>query len=258
MTRHIDFDEIQNFRDFGGYATASGRPLRSGRLYRSANHSRATDLDLARLRELGIAVVVDLRQPREREREPSRRWEGFAAAVIENHESEQHPDWESAARAAPELTAEWFFQDALAFYGRTPFEPRYVDLFSRYFRTLAETDGAVVVHCAAGKDRTGMICALTHHLAGVGRDDLVADYLLTNDESRLARKIEVVTPWFEKAFGRRPSDDALRVLVSVQPEYLANAFAVMEARHGSIDGYLEAVLGVDAAMRERIHERLLA
>ena len=57
MTRHIDFDGIDNFRDFGGYATACGRGVKAGQLFRSANHHRATDADLQRLRDLGVAVM---------------------------------------------------------------------------------------------------------------------------------------------------------------------------------------------------------
>jgi protein tyrosine/serine phosphatase len=256
MTRHIDFEGIDNFRDFGGYSTACGRGLKSGRLFRSANHHRASDADLARMRELGISVVVDLRQPAERLREPSRRWDGFEADVVENDIVSEHPDWTFTMRQA-DLTPQWFFEDALDYYRRLPHEPRHVDLFRRYFEALAASEGAVVVHCAAGKDRTGMICALTHHIGGVHPDDALEDYLLTNDESRMARKMSFLGPWLQQAVGRTASDEALRVAVSVHPEYLRTAFAVMVAEHGSVDGYLEGVLGMRPELRERIHDRIL-
>jgi protein tyrosine/serine phosphatase len=256
MTRHIDFEGIDNFRDFGGYATACGRGVRQGRLFRSANHHRASEQDLQRLRELGVAVVVDLRQPQERTREPSRRWDGFAAQVVENDIVSDHPDWTTSMRSA-DLTPEWFFADALEYYRRAPHEPRHVDLFKRYFRALAQSDGALLVHCAAGKDRTGLICALTHHIAGVHPDDALADYLLTNDESRMVRKISFLGPWLQELVGRTASPEALRVAVSVHPEYLKAAFDEMLAAHGSVDGYLEAVLGVDGSLRERICDRIL-
>jgi protein-tyrosine phosphatase len=67
-----------------------------------------------------------------------------------------------------------------ALYGEMPFAPSHLDLFAQYFQVLAESDRPVLIHCAAGKDRTGMLAALTHHLLGVSRDDLLADYLLTN------------------------------------------------------------------------------
>ena len=257
MTRSMAFDGIQNFRDFGGYATVCGRGLKAGLLFRSANHHRATDADLQRLRDLGVAVIVDLRQRYERDREPSRRWPGFVGEVVENDAPELNPDFETEARAAPELSPAWFHEHSRGFYARAPFEARYQDLFRRYFRALAQSQGAVLVHCAAGKDRTGMICALTHHIAGVHRDDMLTDFLLTNDEAQMARKMRFVGPWLEKTLGRRPSDEALRVAVRVEPEYLESAFLAMSAAHGSVDGYLRDVLGVDDAMRERIHARLL-
>jgi protein-tyrosine phosphatase len=257
MTRHIDFDGIQNFRDFGGYATACGGRMARGRFFRSANHHRATEADLGRLAGFGLDVIVDLRQPSEREREPSRRWSGFAAAVVENAEPETTVDFHGQVQSA-DLSATWFFDHAIDFYGRAPYEPRHVDLFRRYFNALAESDGAILVHCAAGKDRTGLICALTHHIAGVHRDDMLEDYLLTNDPARLASRIAFIREWFEARQGRRVSDEALEVAVSVDAAYLERAFAAIEAQHGSLDVYLVDVLEVDPALRERLRDRLLA
>jgi protein-tyrosine phosphatase len=68
MTRHIDFEGIENFRDFGGYDTRFGRPMKTGLLYRSANHAYATDADLARMAELNLAAIIDLRRRFERDR----------------------------------------------------------------------------------------------------------------------------------------------------------------------------------------------
>ena len=256
MTRHIDFEGIENFRDFGGYDTAHGRPLKRGLLYRSANHAYATDADLARMAELELAAIIDLRRPEERAKEPSKRWPGFGAAVIENDILSDHADWVSAMQDA-EVDADWFFNDGMTYYRRAPHEPRHIDLFSRYFHTLAEASGPIVVHCAAGKDRTGLICALTHHVAGVHADDIMADYLLTNDESRLARKMSFLGPWLRDTVGKQVDEAGLRVAVSVQPQYLETAFAVIREAHGSLDGYLSEVLGVDVALRERLHARLL-
>lgn len=256
MTK-IDFEGIENFRDFGGYATACGRGLKPGKLFRSANHAYATDADLAALRDLGVNVIVDLRRLREREREPSRRWEGFAGTVIENDLEGSYADWAEALAAAQSVTADWFYQDSLTYYRNGPFEARHVDLFRRYFQTLAEADGALVVHCAAGKDRTGMICAFTHHIAGVHRDDTLADYLATNDEARMAKKTGFLGPWIKDLTGLTVDDAALRQAVSVNEAFLAEAFKAIEASHGTIDRYLEEVLGVDAELRSKIEARIL-
>jgi len=257
MERHIDFEGIENFRDFGGYDTACGRGLRSGLLYRSANHARATVADLARLREMGLSVVVDLRRPAERARDPSLRHEGFMAHVIENDLGEPGDPWLAALKDS-DISADFFRADGVKFYQDAPFEERHLDLFARYFQALAKAGGPVLVHCAAGKDRTGMLCALTHHMAGVHDDDLIADYLLTNDETRIVRRIPFMMEFVAEHAGRAPTEEAVRTALSVHPEYLQAAFAVMRDQCGSLDGYLEQALGVDATMREAIAERILA
>ncbi len=256
MSRHIDFEGIENFRDFGGYDTASGRPLKRGVLFRSANHAYATEADLRRMRDLGPAAIIDLRRSEERAREPSRRWPGFGAAVVENDILSDHADW-AQAMADAEVDADWFYRDGMAYYRTAPYEARHIDLFTRYFRTLADAEGPIVVHCAAGKDRTGLICALTHHLAGVHPDDIMADYLLTNDEARLARKMAFLGPWLRDTVGKTVDEAGLRVAVSVNPDYLETAFQVIREAHGSLDGYLTDVLRVDAGLRDKLHERLL-
>jgi len=257
MSRHIAFEGIDNFRDFGDYA-AGGRRLKPGLLYRSANHSQATDADLSKLAGLGVAVIVDLRRPNERERAPSRRWDGFTAAVIENDISEARDDEWRDFITSSDLTVESFTRYMTDYYTHAPFWTRHLDLYSRYFRTLAEADGPVLVHCAAGKDRTGILCALTHHIVGVSDDDIMADYLLTNDEERLTRRLPFMRDYVLELSGKAPSDEALMVGMRVEAEYLAEAFRVMRERHGSLDGYLDEALGLDTPTRKAIHDRLLA
>jgi protein tyrosine/serine phosphatase len=256
MTRHIDFDGIENFRDFGGYDTASGRQVRRELLYRSANHAYASDADLERMRTLDLAAIIDLRRSEERAREPSKRWPGFGAAVIENDILSDHADWIESMKDV-EVNAAWFLADGMAYYRRAAFEPRHLDLFRRYFQTLASASGPIVVHCAAGKDRTGLICALTHHALGVHADDIMADYLLTNDETRMARKIAFLGPWLRDTVGKTVDEAGLKVAVSVNPAYLETAFSAIREAHGSIDAYLAEVLGVDERLREQLQARLL-
>jgi len=257
MTRHIDFEGVENFRDFGGYDTASGRSLKRNLLFRSANHARATDEDLAAMAALGIRVVVDLRRKNEREREPSRRWTSFDAAVIDNDLDGEHQDWLEFVKDS-DLSPAWFHAHSLDYYRSAPLETRHLDLFTRYFQALAATDGPVLVHCAAGKDRTGLICAFTHHIAGVHRDDLLADYMLTNDEDRIARRAGLFVAWASELLGRPLSDAAARTALSVHPDYLDTAIAAIDAAYGSLDVYLEKALGVDQALREKIQAQILA
>lgn len=258
MTRRIPFEGIDNFRDFGGYA-AGGRRMRQGLLYRSAHQARATDEDLAKLADLGVTVIVDLRRANERERDVSRRYPGFAGEVIQNDIDQQDADAWADFIAGADLSAESMRDFMVTYYRNAPYERRHLDLYRRYFQRLADADGAVLVHCTAGKDRTGIICALTHHLAGVHDDDILEDYLLTNDHERMVARLPLMRENVAAATGGRvPTDEALMTAMGVKPEYLAEAFRVMREQHGSLDGYLEAALGMDDALRGRIHDRLLA
>ncbi len=256
MTRILELEGVPNFRDYGGYATACGRGLKPARLYRSGNHHRATDADLEAMAGLGLAVIVDLRRRAERDREPSRRWPGFAAEVIENDIADVGKPWEEELKGA-DPTVDFFRACSRGWYQRNPFEPRLIDLYSRYFTAVADTEGAVLIHCAAGKDRTGLLVALTHHLAGVHRDDLVEDFLLTNRVVSQGVHASLVAELITRHTGRAPSDEALRTAMGVHAGDLEAAFEVMGERYGSLDGYLETALGVDARKREAVAARLL-
>lgn len=252
----IELEGVGNLRDFGGYATACGRGLRPGRFFRGGHQSWATDADLEALEALGIAVVVDLRRPDERERQPCRRWPGFAAAVIESDLADIDRGWESLL-PGNDPTPEFFDGLMLEWYRRAPFGPRITHLFTRYFEVMAEVDGGVLIHCAAGKDRTGLLAALTHHVAGVARDDLLQDYLLTNDAASQVQMAPRLAKVIERLTGRTPSDEAVRMAMGVRAEYLEIALDAIEQRCGSIDGYLEQALGVSAERRRKFQERHL-
>ena len=156
-----------------------------------------------------------------------------------------------------DLTEASFRDYLVGYYRAAPFEERHVDLFSRYFRALAEVDGAVLVHCAAGKDRTGILVALTHHVAGVHPDTALDDYLLTNHPERLAARMPMIAKAMEEIAGRPPSEAVMQVALGVEADYLRTAFAAIEERYGSLDAYLEQVLGVGAEQRAVLRERLL-
>ena len=259
MTRHIRLEAVENFRDYGDYATAAGKRLKPGQLYRSASHGRATDADLAVIDGLKLAVIVDLRRPGERERDPSRRAAGFKGQVIENGEGEAAGDdpWWNFVRSC-DLSEEAFRGYLLNYYREAPFVARHVDLFARYFQALAEAEGPVLIHCAAGKDRTGVLAALTHHVAGVHADDIVEDYKLTNNPERIAARAPMVAQVIATETGRTPTDAAIRAAIGVEAEYLAEAFRAIDAKHGSADAYLERVLGVDGALKAKLEARLLS
>lgn len=259
MTGRIHrFDALDNFRDYGDYATAAGRRVTPGRLFRAGHQARASEADLDRLGALGIATVVDLRRPSERRDQPSRRPPGFSGVVIESAYDDggeaPHMTFLRTADLTPD-SGRRFMTDT---YQRLPFEPSHLDLFSRYFRALGETEGPVLIHCAAGKDRTGMLAALTHHLLGVHHDDMVSDYLLTNTAVDLERRAPAIARQLEARTGRVAAHDAVVAFLGVEALYLETALTGIAGRYGSTDAYLEQALGVDGALRDRIVERLAA
>ena len=211
MTGRIHrFDALDNFRDYGDYATAAGRRIAPGRLFRSGHQARASAADLDRLGALGIATVVDLRRPSERRQQPSKRPAGFSAAVIES----DHDDGGEAPHLTFLKTAELTPDSGRRFmtetYRKLAFEPSHLDLFTRYFRALGDADGPVLIHCAAGKDRTGLLAALTHHLLGAHHDDMVADYLLTNTAVDLEGRAPGIARRRRAAPPGRPAGPAVR------------------------------------------------
>jgi protein-tyrosine phosphatase len=258
MTRHLAFEGVENFRDYGDYAAAGGRHLKRGVLYRSAAHGRATDADLEKIAALNLAAIVDLRRKGERERDPSRRHPAFAGEVIYTDAGDVGEDpWQLFMKQS-DLSAEAFRGYMLTYYDEAPFVDRHIDLYARYFRALAASEGPVLIHCAAGKDRTGILAALTHHLVGVGDGDILADFLLTNNPERMAKRLPIAMEAMSQATGRTPTAAAVMVAMSVEEAYLERAFAAIKARHGSLDAYLEQALGVDGALREALEARLLA
>jgi protein-tyrosine phosphatase len=169
---------------------------------------------------------------------------------------EDHDPWGAFLRDS-DLSAASVRDYLTNFYLGLPFEPSYIDLFSRFFEALATTDGAVLVHCTGGKDRTGFIVALTHRLLGVHRDDILADYLLTNEVWRFDAHGAAVASGIANATGRAPNQAAVRAVMEVDAAYLDTAFAAMETGAGSVDGYLETLLGITPSIREAIMTRLL-
>ena len=252
------FEAIDNFRDYGDYATAAGRRLRPGRLLRSAHHARATEADLARLGDLGLAAVVDLRRPGERRGQPSRRPEGFAGEVIEGGVDDGAEAPHIAFLKTEDLTPDSGRRFMTRTYAELPFDPSHLDLFRRYFHALGETEGPVLIHCAAGKDRTGFLAALTHRLLGVAPDDMVEDYLLTNTAVDLEGRAPDIARQLHRMTGRTASEAAVVAFLGVEAAYLDAAFSAIDARSGSLDAYLRDAVGVDDALRDRIAARLSA
>lgn len=258
MTSRIHaFEAIENFRDYGDYASRHGGRVATGRLFRSAHHAMATEADLAAMQALGLAVLVDLRRPQEREGLPSRRHAGFAAAVVQCDVGEHAEAPHLAFLRKTDLSTDSVRDFYLDYYDNAPFEARHRTLFAQYFEALANHGGPVLIHCTAGKDRTGLLAALTHHVLGVNEADMVADYLLTNEATRMEDRLDGIMQHLAEATGKTPSEAAARAFLGVDETFLAAGLAAMRREHGSLDGYLDAI-GVDEAQRDQVREKLLA
>lgn len=256
--RVLPLSGIHNFRDYGGYR-ARGGVLRTGHLWRSGHHFGATSEDLDAVHRIGIARVIDLRGDSERAKFPCLRHEQFAGQVV-FHPGETAGDHGRAvhdeAAAGVRTTDDARFA-MVRLYNKLPFRPVLVGTFRLYLQTLAENHGPSLLHCFAGKDRTGVGAAIVHRLLGVHRDDVMADYLLTNTAGNSEARIAAAATNVRASFGPKMTDEALRTIMSVQPEFLESAFAAMEREHGTFEAYAEAVLGADAALVSRLEQQLV-
>jgi protein tyrosine/serine phosphatase len=253
--RHLPLEGVHNFRDYGGYATAGGGRLRSGWLYRSGQHVGATAADLERIAGLNLAAVIDMRSDREREVAPCARPEGFGARVlfVGDREVEAAPHIAAADKVNDPDTAARRMVES---YAGMAFRPAFRKVINHYFTALAEADGPVLIHCMAGKDRTGMAVALLHRALGVAREDWLADYLLTNITGNVEARIAAGAVHVREAFGRELDDATVRVLMTVRPEFIDSGLAAIDAQHGGVASYL-ASCGIDAALLSRLRERLI-
>src|SRR3546814_18877087 len=123
------------------------------------------------------------------------------------------------------------------------------------FNALVETGGPLLVHCSAGKDRTGFFCALLLHLLGVEREMIVADFMLSaREEAKLALRPEI-----ERRFSLHghllPQATILDAILGVAPASLDACFDAMRSERGTIQAWFAAI-GVDAAVQPRLRAQL--
>lgn len=242
------FEACFNFRDLGGHEGLDGRRVRRGVVYRSDSLHRVTDADIELLRTFGIRTVLDLRTTEE-----LTRWGRFPLA----HELTWHhlPLFEvetipfELARPEdaepPAIIARGWGYVAIAAAGSAP--------VGASLRAIAEGEHAVVFHCSAGKDRTGIVAALLLSLLGVGDEAIVADYEQSDGS---------VEAWLTWAKDRAP-EEADRFVAST-PRWVMRAPAPlmrgfldgMRQTYGSIEGYL-AGIGVDEQVVGALRDRLL-
>lgn len=259
--RRIDIPSLLNLRDVGGYPAAGGGIVRTGVLYRSAGLGRMTDEDAETFAALGVRTVFDLRTAAEREHMPDRVPHGTALIeldVLGGHRAAAPARLQRVLAdpaSAPDLFGGGRAEEALrdAYRDIVLLPSAQAAYRGMFVRLLADTAAPALVHCTAGKDRTGWAVAAALLLAGVSIDDVMADYALSNRDL-----LPALTPLFD-AFAEQGGDpDLIRPMFRVDPEYLELAVAMVTERYGSITGYFAGALGIDGVAQRRLRELLVA
>jgi protein-tyrosine phosphatase len=247
---------VPNFRDIGGYPTKDGRSVSMGRLYRSGHLGKLSPKDRSRLNAAGIRVVIDLRGQRDIASEGGITLPAGAQLVHLNAFGESGSNLQRVLISSDRRTqdavlgagrAEQLMTTALVrlALGRTT-------VFSALLSRLAENDSLpAIIHCSAGKDRTGWAATLVLLALGVGERHVLDHYLLSNEYRRaeVARSLEELSPYID--------GDLVRPLLEVRPQYLLAALRAITKNFGSFDAYFTKGLKLNADRRRRLQANLL-
>jgi protein-tyrosine phosphatase len=244
--RHVVLDGAHNFRDFGGYPTEDGHTVRWGLFYRSDDLSALSDDDLAKLHALGIKLVCDFRSAEERAEEPDRLPADQPPELVEL------PIFDEAFSPSEfrELITSGRLGDTdlrqMLIDGNRLFATRYAAQYRAMFERLVQAGQLpALVHCTAGKDRTGFAAAVVLRTLGVPQETVYEDFLLTNHYT--AREIER-TLWIIRLVSLfRTDPERVRPVLGVERAYLDAAFDAIDAQYGSFDAYRSQALGLDDA-----------
>jgi protein-tyrosine phosphatase len=231
--RLVALEAVHNFRDLGGYVTADGRTTKWRTLFRADGLYRLTPGDVATLEPLGLRTVIDLRS--ETELDERGRFPVDVHPVVFHHLPIIDATWADLDRPEYERDEDfliWAYQEML-----TVGAPR----FAKAFEALTEPDALpAVFHCAAGKDRTGLLAALLLGSLGVSHDDIVADYALTVEGmARFRTWAAREWPEWTARMAKMPA-----AFTAALPEAMRHIVDELSADHGSIRDYVRSI-GVD-------------
>lgn len=239
--RHLALQGASNFRDLGGYPTSDGRTTRWRHIFRSNHLGQLTAADIEIVRALGVKSAFDFRGVEER-----------AAGVCVVNEIAVYslpiePTVVAALRAElarGALTAPVALELMRESYRN--YVRHNTHSFRMLFGHLLEDRAPLVIHCTAGKDRTGFASALILHALGVADEIIAEDYLLTNQHYKRDAAAATDLP-----------EDVRSAIGSVEASYLAAAFEAVGKDYGDLETYLRDGLKLGTAERTALKERYL-
>lgn len=244
----IEFDGLANLRDVGGIPTVDGGSIRPGRLLRSDNLQDLSPTDLDRLAALNVTDVVDLRSDYEVAQEGPG---PLAATQVAVHQFSMFREWRAGVgEDKPDVRTEVLPEQALPWVDLEPSVELGHPVASTYFsyltdrpdsvlaalRTIGEAPGATLVHCAAGKDRTGMIVALALSLVGAERGAVVADYAASSERMEAILDRLLASKTYYDNLADRPMSSHL-----THPETMVAFFDHVDEAHGGVEPLLESI-----------------
>ena len=241
MRRRIELDGCFNFRDLGGYPTADGRRVRWRRLFRSDALHHLTPRDVAVLvDELGLRHVVDLRSSGELGAEGRG---PLAAAPTSFHHL---PLFDGAIPVQPEAPPPETLADRYFLLARFAAGP-----IAKVLETLAASEGPTVYHCAAGKDRTGVISAVLLELLGVPDEVIVADYAASQEKLDAIIDRLLASEGYQGMLEALPEDT-----FHAEAGTMAALLARLRGEFGSIEAFATGA-GLSGASLARLRAALL-
>jgi protein-tyrosine phosphatase len=251
--RRLPMTGAANFRDLGGYRGDGGRRVRWGAVYRSDALSCLAEGDARLFSALGIRTVCDLRRDPERHDAPNRLPADHLLQVrhLPIGGLVAHTATMSARVLSGEITDVGV--DAMTDV-YTDIMELYAESFGAAVACAADEEGlALVIHCTAGKDRTGIVCALLLAALGVADEDILDDYELSTEYYSVPR-IAAVRPQLE---GAGVDVSRVETFFLAHRDVMAATLARVRETHGSIDGYLTGAAGVPATTLETLRDVLL-
>ncbi len=247
----LSLEGVRNFRDLGGYETTDGRRLRAGQVYRSGALHWLTDADRATLERLGLRVVYDLRTAEERDQAPSSLPTGIRHELlpIGGTAARTRELWELVVGGQlTEVPPDFLFRvyESLA--------EAAASTYGQLFTQLAAPEGAPgLIHCTAGKDRTGIGVALLLSTLGVDEETILDDYEL----SAVVYSDEQIAKLRTKLEGTGIDVERYRAIFGAPREAMAAFLENLRGRYGSAEGYLYEEAGVDVEALAELRYRLV-